>query len=185
MKHFLIVSLLAVSQLTVAQSASQPVLQTLDSAIARAQEVSFYSNTVDWDELSRNMHSIAKDATTIDDLKPAFELMLNSLRDHHATIRKTADYSVLAAFTDHQNSRKTDDRTYDPEVWKIVNNTEARFEYDILPNNIGYLRIVGIGPNVDGQKEAERIRNAVNELRDSKVSQWISTCATTVAETST
>lgn len=145
----------------------------LDSIISKSKEISFYSKTVNWESLSSKIYQSAKDAQNIDDLKPALEILLNELRDHHGQIRKISDYSILANFTDHQNSRKTDERAFDSEIWSIVNNIESRFEYAILPNNIGYLKIVGVSPNIDGQKEAERIRSAIIELYNNKVDKWI------------
>lgn len=147
--------------------------QILDTVISRSKEISFYSKTVDWDSLSHKMYQSAMEAKNIDDLKPALETLFNGLRDHHGTVRKTSDYSILASFTDHKNSRKTDAREFKPEIWSIVNDVNSRFEYMILPNNIGYLKVVAVGPNVDGQKEAERIRNALEDLSTNNVNEWI------------
>ncbi|KAA3624212.1 MAG: hypothetical protein DWQ02_23405 [Bacteroidetes bacterium] len=149
------------------------LIQVLDSVIAKSKEISYYSKSVDWDSLSNKMYEAAKGAQEIDDLKPAFEILLNGLRDHHGHIRSTADYSIIANFTDHKHSRNKDNRTYDPEIWKIVNDIDSRYEYAQLPDKIGYLKIVGVGPNVDGQKEAERIRNSIIELHKDKVKKWI------------
>lgn len=145
----------------------------LDSVIRTSKELSYYSSTVNWDSLSREMHVLAKGATETTDLPPSFTLMLNELRDHHGRIMSTADYSNIAYFNDWENSRRTDDREFPKAQWAIVNNLEARFEYQLLENNVAYLKIVGIGGNVDGQKEAERIRAAVCELASTDVNEWI------------
>lgn len=170
MKNLLIIICLIFSNILFGQSEE---MQILDEVISKSKEISLYSKTVDWDSLKKEMHLIAKDAENVDDLKPAFEMLFNQLRDHHATIRNTTDYSVLAHFTDYKNSRKKDSREFAPEVLEIINDLELRFEYAMLPNNIGYLKVVGIGPNVDGQKEAERIRNAIKKLHKSKVKKWV------------
>lgn len=155
------------------QTREVELIQILDTVISKSKEISYYTKTVSWDSLSSEMYVAAKDAKKIDDLKPAFEILLNGLRDHHGHIRRTSDYSIIANFTDHKNSRNVDKRVYDSEIWKIVNDVESRFEYALLPNKIGYLKIVGVGPNLDGQKEVERIRNSLTELCKDKVNKWV------------
>lgn len=155
------------------QTREVELIQILDTVISKSKEISYYTKTVNWDSLSNKMHIAAKGAKKIDDLKPAFEILLNGLRDHHGHVRKTSDYSILASFTDLKNSRRLDEREYDSDIWKIVNNIESRYEYAILENDIGYLKIVGVGPNVDGQKEVERIRKSLDELCEKKVKKWI------------
>jgi carboxyl-terminal processing protease len=59
------------------------------------------------------------------------------------------------------------------EVWKILNDTTAKFEYKLLKGNIGYLKIVGIGPNVDVEKEARKIRHSIITLNKQKADKWI------------
>lgn len=146
----------------------------LDSVISTSKNISYYSTTVDWDSLSNKMHALVPDAKVIADLKPAFTLMLNELRDHHGRIMSTEDYSIIAHFTDWSNKRHSDKRERSDENWAIVNNIESRFEYLLLPGNIGYLKVVGIGGNLDGQLESERIREAICELaKKNKVKEWI------------
>lgn len=147
--------------------------KTVHEAIATAKEISLYNDEVNWDSLQVVMLEAAKEAKRIDDLAPAMEHLINGLRDHHGMVRKTVDYSPLAFFTDYDNARYTDSRERTDEHWAIVNDVESRFEYDLLPENIGYLKVVGVGGNVDGQAEAERIRNAIYELADRGADKWI------------
>ncbi len=109
----------------------------------------------------------------MDDLKPSFEILLNGLRDHHGAIRTLPNYENFARFTDYKNSRSKENREFDMEVGKIINDTDARFKYELLENKIGYLKIVGVGQNIDGQKETDRIRDAVNQLNKESVDKWI------------
>jgi len=173
MRLFFILSISLYSSLLFGQSNKNHFTQIVDSVISKSKEISLYSNSVNWDSLSIKMYSSSKNAKSMNDLKPAFEILLNGLRDHHGKIRKTSNYSILANFTDLQNSRNNDTRKFDSEIWGIVNNIDARFEYEILPRNVGYLKVVGVGPNIDGQKEAERIRNAISKLNNNKVKEWI------------
>ena len=42
-----------------------------------------------------------------------------------------------------------------------------------MKGNSGYLKIVGIGPRADMEKEAKNIRNAINNLSKTEVEKWI------------
>lgn len=173
MKCFVCLLLIAISGSLSGQSRELELTQVLDTVISKSEEISYYSNAVDWDSLSAQVHEVASGAHEIDDLKHAFELLLNALGDHHGHIRRTSDYSILASFTDHENSRNRNTREYNPETWKVVNDIDSRYEYALLPGQIGYLKIVGVGPNIDGQQEVERIRESLNELHNKEVRKWI------------
>jgi carboxyl-terminal processing protease len=152
------------------QSSMQPLL---DSVLIRTKETSMYASSVNWDSLQEQVKLKAQNAQSIEDLKPALELLLNGLRDHHGRYFNAIDYSTLAYFTDYENQRHEDLRTFDRDTWKVVNDTALKFEYKALKHKTGYLKIVGIGPNVDIQSEAERIRNAVCNLSKMKINKWI------------
>jgi carboxyl-terminal processing protease len=145
----------------------------LDTVLIRAEQTSLYTATVNWDSIRAQVYRKAEHATTITELKPAFETLLNALRDHHGKIINAKDYSYLAWFTDNKNKRYIDKREFDQHVWKIVNDTALKFEYKVLAGNIGYLKIVGIGPNIDIEKESKKIREAVNTLAKQNVKGWI------------
>ena len=173
MKYIPFFLIIVTSNTIFGQTRETEMIQVLDTVISRSQDISYYAKSVNWDSLSTKMYEAAEGAQEVNDLKPAFEILLNGLRDHHGHIRRTSDYSIIASFTDYTNSRNTDNREYDPEIWKIVNNVDSRYEYALLPNQIGYLKIVGVGPNLDGQKEVERIRNSLVKLHNNKVNKWI------------
>ena len=145
----------------------------VDTVLMRTKEISLYTSTVNWDSLQKQVHEKAANAKTIEELKPAFELLINRLRDHHGRIQHAGNYSNIAWFTDHKNHRHPEKRTKEMAVWKIMNNPDARFEYQVLKDRTGYLKIVGIGPNVDIEKESARIRNAVIKMYGQKIDRWI------------
>lgn len=145
----------------------------LDTLLLKTKETSLYINTVNWDSLQNQVYLKAENAKTIQALKPAFETLLNGLRDHHGKIINAKDYSYIAWFTDNKNKRYIDTRTFDDEIWKVVNDTALKFEYKHLKGRIGYLKIVGIGPNVAIEKESKKIREAILSLHKKKVDKWI------------
>lgn len=170
MKSFTIVFLLLVHVTCFGQVNTKAIL---DSVFAKARETSMYSATVNWDSLQKHVYARAEQASTIQDLKPAFETLLNGLRDHHGKIISAKDYSYIAWFTDHKNRRHSDNRKFDDEIWKVVNDTTLKFEYKLLKGSVGYLKIVGIGPNVDVEKESMKIRESVISLTKQKADKWI------------
>ncbi len=165
--------MLCISHLTWAQPVAPALRAMLDTVIEQAKEISLYRDQVDWDLLTREMYAAASDAKELYGLKPAFERMFNALKDHHGAVRKLSDYSILASLTDYENTPRQDQRARDPAIWQVVNDVEARFTAALLPGPIGYLRVVGVGPNVDGQQEAKRIRAALTSLRHQDVRKWI------------
>jgi hypothetical protein len=145
----------------------------LDSVLLKTKETSMYITTVNWDSLQKQIYLKAENAKTIEDLKPAFELLLNQLRDHHGRILSAKNYSNIAYFTDYKNHRHPEKRVKELEIYKVINDTALKFEYKILKNNVGYLKIVGIAANVDIEKESIKIRNAVISLSKQKIDKWI------------
>jgi carboxyl-terminal processing protease len=155
------------------QPTDEKLKSLLDSVISNSKQTSLYAKTVDWAILEKQIYTKAENAKNLAELKPAFEVLLNGLRDHHGRIINAKNYSTIAYFTDRKNTRNTDKRERRDEIWKIVNDIDLKFEYKLLKDKIGYLKIVGIAPNVDIAKESEKIRNAVIELADRKVDKWI------------
>lgn len=173
MKKTLLILVLALSNVSYSQSINPEMRLILDTVFSRTKEVSYYRKSVNWDSLETAVYQSAIGAQNVEELKPAFELILNGIRDHHGKVMRTADYSILAHFTDYKNARFIDDRAFDPKIWSIVNDLDARFTDTLLEGNIAYLNVVGVGPNVDGQTEAERIRCAVSKLHQQNVDKWI------------
>lgn len=145
----------------------------LDTLIRKAAETSMYSSEVNWKSLEKSVYDNAEGAQSIEDCGPAFETLINGLRDRHGRVISMTNYRILANFTDYENSRHRDDRVFDLDNWKIVNDTATRFSHALLPGEIAYLRVVGIGPNVDGFSEASRIRKAIRSYNHRGVKQWI------------
>lgn len=145
----------------------------LDSVFVRTKQISMYSSLINWDSLRKEVFLKAENASTLQDLKPAFTTLLNGLLDKHGRILNAKTYVTIAYFTDYSKLNHPDKRIREPEVWKVVNDTSLQFEYKILTGRIGYLKIVGIAPNIDIEKESIKIRSAVIKLSKAKVDKWI------------
>lgn len=147
--------------------------EILDEVFKKSKEISLYSSKINWEELQKVVYAKAENAKTINDLKPAFETLLNGLSDKHGKIINAKDYSTIANFTDFKNLNHADKRPRDSKTWDILNDTSLQFSYKILKGNFGYLKIVGIAPNVDVNKESKKIRDAIIELSNKKIDKWI------------
>lgn len=147
--------------------------QLLEKVVQRSKEISLYSSRTNWDELQKRVCAKAENAKNISDLKPAFEALLNGLGDKHGKILNANDYSAIATFTDWKNLDHPDKRPRQNEMWSVVNDTSSRFSYKLMQGNVGYLKIVGIAPNVDIEAESKKIRAAVIELYGKKATKWI------------
>jgi C-terminal processing protease CtpA/Prc len=158
-----------------AQPGTADIKVVLDSVLYHTKNSSVYSNKVNWDTLQQKAMALAKDATTVNDLKPALSYVLNSLGDYHGRYLKTADYSPIATFTDWNklNASAQDKRERKREELAIVNAPDIKFCYSLLPGNTAYLRVVGIGFNVNLQAEADSIRKAILFFANRKVQKWI------------
>lgn len=142
----------------------------IQKALEQAQEHSLYSSEVDWESVSAKVLEEAKAAKTKEDLKTPLTSIINAMRDHHA--RFFYNYKPIAHFTDRANTRSTDTRKRDQDIWKIV-NYESKHEFQMLGKKIGYVKIVGINPQIDLQKESEYIRNSIIELAKKGAKKWI------------
>ncbi len=145
----------------------------LDTVFAKAKATSLYTAQINWDSLHTAVFLKAENANTIADLKPAFTTLINGLGDKHGKIVDANNYATLAYFTDYAHLNHPDKRARETAFWEAVNDTALHFEYQLLNNNVGYLKIVGIAPNVDIESEAIKIRKAVLELYYSKATTWI------------
>jgi carboxyl-terminal processing protease len=170
MKRITTISLMLINLICFGQTNLKVLL---DSVIIKSKETSMYSTTVNWDSLQKQVYLKAENAKTIQDLKPALETLLNGLRDHHGKILNATNFSTITNFTDYKNQRHSDNRERNIEFWKVVNDTALKFKYKILKGKIGYLKIVGIGPNVDIEKESKKIREAVIIISKKRVENWI------------
>jgi len=172
MKNILIITLLFLNISSYGQIPDS-IRAILDTVLLKAQQTSLYADSVNWEDIKVKVYQKADDAKTLANLNPAFQTLLNELRDHHGSFMNATNYNKLAYFTDWSNVRSTDERPRNNEILKVINSADAKFEYSLLPDKIGYLKIVGIPANIDVQKEAEKIRNGIIALYKQKADKWI------------
>lgn len=157
------------------QTISPEIKQVLDTTFHYTKLTSLYSKNVNWDSLEKKVVQLAANAQTVKALQPALECLLNGLNDAHGRYLDAGNYGTIASFTNWKtyNAASDDKRIKDDKTHALINDVALKFSYSLLNNHTGYIRIVGIGPQTDMQKEAENIRNAVTELYQKKATDWI------------
>ena len=168
MKQYTLGFLLLISVNACGQQ-NDSVRKTLEKIITHAETVSLYRNNVDWVSLKPKIYELSKNAQTITELSPALKYLLKSLGDEHGRIfhnnQIIANYYSVE-LKDHQKS-------FEPETYnKIQMGQTYKFHSELIDDNIGYLRIVGL-PMGDNEKMASEIQSQVCELVDKGVRSWI------------
>lgn len=137
--------------------------------VEQAKETSLYSENVDWPMVNTEFVKLIGEGETIDELKPGLQYLINSLRDKHASVRNANDHSFVVYYTGDSEPDNRDGKFIDT----LINDPNARFSYQLLGSDVGYLRVVGIGPQFSIKENADLIRSGVKDLHTKGVTKWI------------
>jgi len=129
-------------------------------------ESSLYADDVDWEDVNKQFNHLTINKN---DINSGLQYLLNSLKDKHASFRSTIDQSIVVSY-----NGKTDevDKRNPKFVNEVINDITAKFEYRLLEENIGYLKVVGIGPGKI-EENAVLIRKGILDLKNNNVDKWI------------
>jgi len=141
-----------------------------DPVVLLAKETSLYTDQIDWQEVNKKYTELADGKSSPEDLKPALQFLINSLGDKHGTIRSAKDNSILAYYTKPVDFPDKRDPAF---VNDVINDITSEFSYDILDDDIGYLKIVGIGPNKSIEEHTSIIRSGLVDMYDRGCKSWI------------
>lgn len=136
--------------------------------VKRAQETSYYSEGLSWEQINSQFTRLIGYGKTTEELRPGLQYLVNSLGDKHGSFRSSEDYSIVVSYS---GPVETDDRDSD-FVNTVINDVNSRFSYE-RSGDIGYLKLVAIGPQKSVEENSKEIRNAVNELADQGIEKWI------------
>lgn len=172
MKNSILLSILALPLLLTGCKSQQPAAVDYHPIVQAAKETSLYADRVDWPQVNARFQELIEGKQTPAELQPGLEYLLNRLGDKHATFRSAKDYSIIAHFTGTSPSEDT--RPRDGKfINTVINDVTAKFSYQLLEGNIGYLKVVGIGPGATVKEQADEIRAGIMELDDKQVERWI------------
>jgi carboxyl-terminal processing protease len=162
MKQSPILMLVLVLISMVGQAQLAPDMKSvIDAVLEKAKQTSWNSHRVVWDSVKADMYKEATFAKSVPDLQPAFRAMLTALNDRNGKFIDPTTNTLIAAYEETFASST-------PGVEQPMN-----FEFKILEDGIGYLKIVNISSEADVQKEAATIRTAVDSLSKGGIEKWI------------
>ncbi len=141
-----------------------------DPILLKAKETSLYSADVDWNKINDTYLELTKGGTTPEELRPGLEFLLNSLGDKHGSFRSAETHALVAYFT---GKVATPDNRDPDFVNEVINDISARFSYQLLNDDIGYLKVVAIGPGASIKEDADFIRQGIEDLAGQGVDKWI------------
>ena len=150
---------------------SQQLTEAFHPIVLKAKETSLYTKEVDWKSVNAKFIELTKDKNGAEEMKEGLQYLINSLGDKHATVRYAKDYSILVYYTGQikdDGGAKIDGNFLNT----VINDVTAKFSYQLLENDIGYLKVVGIGAG-DVKTQADFIRNGLVELKAGGVEKWI------------
>ena len=137
--------------------------------VQQAKETSYFAGQVNWQEVNEQFTKLTSHAQNSEDLTVGLQYLINSLGDKHAAIRSTHDYSILLSY---QGASSDIDPRNPDFVNSVINDISVEFSYELLDYDVGYLRVVGIGPG-DVKKQADQIRHGLITLAEQGVKHWI------------
>lgn len=140
---------------------------SLYPALQIAKETSLYSEEVDWATVSKEYVLLAESG---EGRTTKYEYLLNALGDEHGTFRDASTFQILANYTQETSETRSFDSKF---IYEVLNDTEARFSYRELEGKIGYLKVVGIGPQFPMEEDASLIQQAIATLKEEGVKKWI------------
>lgn len=165
-KYILILLLISNSFTSCAQKSETEI--TLDKIIEHAENNSLYRENVDWTYLKKEMYSLAKNADSVSQLKPALNLMLKKLNDTHGRVFYNNQFLSY-----YSGEKKEHWKNMNSDIYNEIQSGQVyEFKTLIIDDNIGYVRIVGL-PMGDNEKMSSEIQNSICELIQKGAKKWI------------
>lgn len=137
----------------------------IDAVVVNAKSTALNSQSVKWDIVQAQMYESATNAKSVQDLRESLEVLLVALNDKHGSFYNPTNASRIAGYPADKDSEIS--------LKEFRNNSEAKFDYQIIQNNIRYIRLVAEPTDNDLQKHAEVIRQAVDSLSKEEAPYWI------------
>ena len=135
-------------------------------ALKMAKETSLYRNDVDWELIAKEY---VKLSASSESKTAQYEYLINALGDEHGIFRNAETFQIIANYTEATKENRTFDAKFHNEV---LNDINARFSYREI-NGVGYLKVVGIGPQYPMEEDAAMIQHAIAELKEKGIDKWI------------
>lgn len=142
--------------------------QLVRLALSELKAQSLYTDDTDWgiieDALEKQIGTIQTD----EDMKKTLNTVLNHIRDSHG--RFFYKDQMFAHFTDWGNERNRGTRPIDQDARHRF-EVEHNHQFELLGDYTGYVKIKGIGTDINEQ--AVHIRSNLEELAKEGAKNWI------------
>jgi carboxyl-terminal processing protease len=129
----------------------------IDSVIVQAKTHAVNTSTVNWDSVRSDMYREATYALSVNDLGPAFQVMLVALNDRQGELYNSTTQTMIAVYPD--------------ETTLGEHTSGTTFDCRLMKNDVRYLRIPS--GNMDVHNQAQMIRDAINPLIQNEQGNWI------------
>ncbi len=143
--------------------------QSLHPIVQHAKETSYYSKGLDWKSINSEFVKLVGKGNTVAELKPGLQYLVNSLGDKHGGFRSAKDQSLVVSY----GGDLAPDNRRSKFVNTVINDITGRFSFKKLDNDVGYLKVVGIGSKYPVEEDANLIRDGLKTLADQDVKKWI------------
>ncbi len=161
--------LILIALLVLSSCKSQAKPTVFHPIVLKAKETSLYTNQVNWQEVNEKFLVLSEGKNTTEELKPALQYLINVMGDKHGAFRLTKDHSFFVSYNAQNKDNDPRDSGF---ITSVINDITATFSYELLENNLGYLKVVAIGQG-DVKSQADLIRNGLKDLKIQGVYKWI------------
>ncbi len=165
--RILFISILLVSGYQASAQIPDTLRACLDSAMAQAKATSLYRNTVNWETIEAEVAAQSQLAQNVLDLRPALSYLLGQLHDSHGRF-----FFQSRPIAWYHGDPEGHQQHIDPKIWSVIQSGKYPFQYAMLPNNTGYLRLTGM-PMGNNAQLASPIQAAVCSLQNLGARQWV------------
>ena len=156
-----LVMIVLIASISASAQTKQNYQAVVDSAIFNAKRYAVNVKKVNWDTVRAQMYQSIAYAQSVKDLKPAFEILIATLRDNQAKLSNGNE--VIAQYPDYK----------DAEIHNVVNTPEQTLTSKILDHDVRYIRIPSFDAKADLVKEASAMRSIIDTLSKENASSWI------------
>jgi len=163
-KWVVLVVVFLLCALTVDAQLNKDIKSILDSAMVNAKRFSVNTQGINWDSVQSQMYSRAEGIKDPAGLGDAFGYLIAFLNDHQAKLIHKADNKIIAQHVDYHDAELPGTN---------LNAIESVFKFEVLENNVRYIRIPSYDNKADLIKEASVLRAAIDTLSKSDSSKWI------------
>lgn len=142
--------------------------QLLNKILSHAESASLYRKKVDWESVKSKVAEMSKDAARVPDLSAALQYLLKSMGDEHG--RVFYKNQMIAYYYGEQKEHQ---KGFNSVIFNQIQGGEVyKFETQLLNDNVGYLRIVGL-PMGDNTVMAKQIQDKICDLCAKGAKMWI------------